>query len=561
MNSEQPLVFDRPIAAIDPARGMGWSYHESRWSWPWRATGAVAVLLVAGAASVYGSLFTATPAIKYRFATIEAGPIVSAIVAAGSLKPLAAILVGSQASGQIKELLADFNSPVRAGDVVARLDNDAVRGRLVHAMAEVEVAVAAVEIQRAQLQRARADVAGAQAALLGAQADVERAEAVFGDAQRERDRKQELFGRGVGSGVERDRSDAAYDTARAQLVAAKARVTGAISAQAGAEAAVHIASAQLANALALVKQHEAAVQQVRIDLDHTVILAPIDGVVIDRPVDVGQTIAASLQTPTLFTIAPDLRAMALHANVDEAEIGRVVVGQDASFTVDSYPGRSFPGRVMDIRKMPQTTQNVVTYTVVISADNEDLLLLPGMTANVRILVLQRDHALKLPNAALRFRPAGVAASRPMTATGDPTPSYLLRAALDRIELSDGRRAELEQVIEDAECFAADKNDSSAIAENRAQACRQAAKLVFALLAPQERAQYQTARSQLAREQRTTSVEVWVIGRHGTPEARQLRLGLSDGLVTEIVGGDLYKGERVIVGAEAQSTRSAGLAGL
>src|SRR5262249_32936246 len=149
------------------------------------------------------------------------------------------------------------------------------------------------------------------------------------------------------------------------------------------------------NASAQVKQREAVVQQIRIDLDHTIIRAPIDGVVIDRTVDVGQTVASSLQTPTLFTIAPDLRAMEEHANVDEADIGRVVAGQDVSFTVDSYPGRAFPARVVDIRKMPQTTQNVVAYTVVISADNEDLLLLPGMTANVRILVQQRDDVLRV----------------------------------------------------------------------------------------------------------------------------------------------------------------------
>jgi len=562
MNSEQPLVFDRPALAIDPARGRARSYRKFWRYWLWSATGAVAILLAADAAfGVYGHLFSAAPAIKYRLAPIDAGPIVTAIATAGTLKPLAAILVGSQASGQIKELLADFNSPVRAGDVIARLDNDTVHGRLVQAVVEVEVAVAAVEVQRAQLQRARADVAGAQAALLVAQADVERAEAVLGDAQRERDRKQELFGRGVGSVVERDRSDAAYDTARAQLVAAKARVTGAISAQAAAEAAVQISSAQLENSLALVKQREAAVQQVRIDLDHTVILAPIDGVVIDRPVDVGQTIAASLQTPTLFTIAPDLGAMTLHANVDEAEIGRVVVGQDASFTVDSYPGRSFPGRVMDVRKMPQTMQSVVTYTVVISADNEDLLLLPGMTANVRILVQRRDDVLKLPNAALRFRPAGVPASPPMTIMADPTPSYLLRAALDRIGLSNERRAELEQVIEDAECASADRNEPPSTAKVHAQACRQAATRVSALLAPRERTQYQTARSQLAREQSITSVEVWVIGPDGVPEARRLQLGISDGLATEIVAGELSKGDRVIVGAEAQPTRSAGLVGL
>src|SRR5215510_11202039 len=224
----------------------------------------------------------------------------------------------------------------------------------------------------------------------------------------------------------------------------------AISAQAGTASMIKITRAQLDNALAQVKQRESVVQQVRVDLDHTVIRAPIDGVVIDRTVDVGQTVAASLQAPTLFTIAPDLRTMELHANVDEAEIGRVLAGQEVSFTVDSHPGRAFPGRVVDIRKMPQTTQNVVAYTVVVSAENEDLLLLPGMTANVRILVQQRDNVLRLPNAALRFRPAGTPA-RPVTTEGNPTYAQLVRAAVDRIGLPPARRAEIEQVIRETDC--------------------------------------------------------------------------------------------------------------
>src|SRR5262249_46155296 len=206
-------------------------------------------------------------------------------------------------------------------------------GGLAQAIVDVEVAAAAVDIQRGELERARADAEGAQAALLAVQADLDRAEAALKEAERERERKHDLFARGVGSVAERDRSSAAYDTARAQLAAAKARVSGAISGQAGSAAMTRIAHARLDNALAHVKQRETVVQQVRIDLGHTVIRAPIDGVVIDRTVDVGQTVAASLQAPTLFTIAPDLRAMEVHANVDEAEIGRVVAGQDVSFTV------------------------------------------------------------------------------------------------------------------------------------------------------------------------------------------------------------------------------------
>src|SRR5262249_50616444 len=365
MSRYKPL-FATPEPGIDHAEA---ACGPRRGSWrrrAWRAGGSMAVLVGASVAlSAYGPVFSATPAMKYRLAPIDAGPIVSAVATAGTLKPLAAILVGSQASGQIKELLADFNSPVKAGDVIARLNDDAVRARLAQAVVETEVAAAAAEIQRAQLPRVQADADGARAALLVAQADMERAEAALKDAERERQRKQDLFARGVGSAAERDRSDAAHDSAHAQLAAAKARIMGAVSAQAGTEAMIHIARAQLDNALAQVKQRESVVQHVRVDLDHTVIRAPIDGVVIERTVDVGQTVAASLQAPTLFTIAPDLRAMEVHANVDEAEIGRVLAGQVVSFTVDSYAGRAFPGRVVDIRKMPQTTQNVVTYTVVI----------------------------------------------------------------------------------------------------------------------------------------------------------------------------------------------------
>jgi HlyD family secretion protein len=225
-----------------------------------------------------------------------------------------------------------------------------------------------------------------------------------------------LFARGSGSGVDRDRSEVAYESAVAQLAAAKARELVAISAETASQAAIRSASMQLANALAQVAMKKANVRQVRVDLDHTVIRAPIDGIVIERKVEMGQTVAASLQAPTLFMIAPELRTMEVHANVDEADIGRVAAGQQVSFTVDSFPGRFFEGQVVDIRKMPQTSQNVVAYTVVISGGNDDLALLPGMTANARIIVGKSDTALRVPNSALRYRPAGIGTSPPAGST-------------------------------------------------------------------------------------------------------------------------------------------------
>ncbi|MBR0851609.1 efflux RND transporter periplasmic adaptor subunit [Bradyrhizobium diazoefficiens] len=373
-------------------------------------------LLAAGTIGL-GRQLVAAPAVKYRLASLDVGPVVNTITAAGAVKPRAAILVGSQASGQIDALLADFNASVKQGDVLARLNDEGVQARLAQALVEVEVAASAAEIQRAQLERTRIDAQSAIPAVAAAKADVARAKAVLVDAEREFWRKRELVDRGSGSLAERDRAEGAHDSARAQLAAAQAREAVAVASQATSEAAIAVAAAQLDNALAQVKQREALVRQARIELDHTVIRAPIDGIVIDRNVEIGQILAASLQVPTLFTIAPDLRAMEVHATVDEADIGRVAVGQDVSFTVDSFPQRPFQGRVVDVRKVPQTTQNVVAYTVIVSAANEELLLLPGMTANTRIVVQKRAEVLRIPNAALRFRPGGEREQGPV-APGD-----------------------------------------------------------------------------------------------------------------------------------------------
>jgi len=522
---------------------------------------AIAILTVIAGLTVSKLPLSASQTVKYRVAVVERGAVVSAISAAGTVKPLAAILVGSQASGQIKELAADFNSRVTRGSVIARLNDDAVGAKLAQATIDVDVATAAAGVQRAQLERAWADADAARAALDVARANLERAEKNLAEAQRERDRKRELYARGVSPVTERDHAELAYDNAVTQVAVARGQESAATSAAVGGQAAIRVVTAQLENALVQVKQREAIVRQVRIDLEHTVIRAPIDGVVIERNVDIGQTVAASLQAPTLFTIAPDLLAMQVHANVDEADIGRVVDGQDVSFSVDAFPGKSFQGRVIDIRKMPQSTQNVVAYTVVISVENDDLLLLPGMTANARILVQKRDDVLRIPNAALRFRsPGKTAIAAPSNSRSAPAASTL-RAALDRLELSAEQRGKVDVLIRKSGCLVDETDAAGAEGSNEADfaaPCREASRRLADLLSADEYERYQHARSLVAREEGTTVGEIWVLGPTGAPEPRSLRLGVTDGLVTAGIEGDLQAGDRVIIGAEAEVAKSASL---
>jgi HlyD family secretion protein len=229
------------------------------------------------------------------------------------------------------------------------------------------------------------------------------------DSNRTLGRNRDLRQRGLIAQADEDTAQAAYDSAVAQFEASGAQEQSQTSAVRAAEAQLRVTEAMLKNAMATVAQNEAAQRQAQVDLDHTYIRAPVDGTVVGRTVDVGQTVAASLQAPTLFTIAQDLRNMQVDTNVDEADVGRVKVGQTTTFTVDSFPGRTFNGEVVQIRKAPLVVQNVVTYDVVVTAKNPDQRLLPGMTANVRIVIDQKESVLQVPNAALRFRPAGVEA--------------------------------------------------------------------------------------------------------------------------------------------------------
>jgi HlyD family secretion protein len=310
----------------------------------WIGSGVVVLTLAALGFATAGK----GPTLEYDTVTVDRGPVVARVTASGTLSALITVQVGSQVSGRIQKLFVDFNSPVKKGELLAKIDP---------------------RLFQAAVEQARADDSAAQANLAKA-----KAQAAVASLQYER--SKELAARHI-------LAQADLDTARADADAAAAAVDAAAAA---------------------VEQTRAALDKAEVNLAYTSIVSPTDGIVISRDVDVGQTVAASLQAPTLFVVARDLRRMQVDTSVAEADIGRVRAGMTASFTVDAYPTDTFRGVVREVRNAPQTLQNVVTYDAVIDVDNPDLRLKPGMTANATFVYDRADDTLRVRNAALRFRP-------------------------------------------------------------------------------------------------------------------------------------------------------------
>ncbi len=301
--------------------------------------------------------------IQVMTAPVTRGDVIDAVGATGTLQAVTTVHVGSQVSGNISYLGADFNSIVKKGQVIARLEPS---------------------LFDAQLQQARANLAQTRANLTKAQSDLDRAKVQLTDAQQKYARAKELASQPAAA-AERARrgEDRGRYRRKRRSASQEATVT---QAQAG------------------VAQSQAQVNQNQVNLDHTVIAAPIDGIVTQRSVDVGQTVAASMQAPTLFVIAADLTKMQVNANIDEADVGRIRPGQHVTFHVDAYPTETFEGTVSQVRLQPVVVQNVTTYGTVIDVPNPQLKLKPGMTANVKVEIAKRTDVLRVPNAALRFRP-------------------------------------------------------------------------------------------------------------------------------------------------------------
>jgi len=343
--SETTLPAVEPISpAVEPAPPRASVRFWRRWPVGLAALLAAGLALGVGLHARHGH---AAPA--FDTLAVDRGDITARVTATGTLSALVTVQVGSQVSGTISALYADFNSHVGRGQIIARIDP---------------------ALFDAAFEQARAN-------LVAAEGNLAKARAQAADAASQATRDEELAEQQVLAFADRD-------TAIANAAAARAAVQAADGAVAQARAALH---------------------QAQLNLDHTNIVSPIDGSVISRSVDVGQTVAASLQAPTLFTIAEDLAHMQVDTNVAEADVGKLSAGMAATFGVDAFPGRRFAGTVRQIRNAPQTLQNVVTYDAVIDVDNPDGALRPGMTANVSFVYAERDDAVRVPNAALRFRPA------------------------------------------------------------------------------------------------------------------------------------------------------------
>ena len=380
-----------------------------------------------------------TAAPEYSTVRIDRGDIDATVATTGNLNAVITVQVGSQVSGNIIALYADFNTKVKKGQLVAEIDPAPFQAALDQAKATVSAAVAAEVTARASLAKSQSDLASAEANVASQKANLVKAQSAVGLAKVEQDRRAELVRTGSTSQEDYDTAAANYVQAQSSVDAAQAAVSASEAAAESARKGVDVARTQLDQATAVVAEDRAALAQAQLNLNHTRIVAPVDGTVESRNMDVGQTVAASFQAPVIFLIAQDLTKMQVDTNVDEADVGPIRLNQQADFTVDAYAGQIFKGRVAQIREAPINVQNVITYDVVVNVSNPDLKLFPGMTANVAISTGHASHVLRVPKSALRFHPRNAAVS--------PSTVYVLeggraRAVEIKTGLADANRVEI-----------------------------------------------------------------------------------------------------------------------
>jgi len=490
-----------------------------------------ALLLIAIGIGVYWSRSDNPESITQEVFTAEInrGDITRSVATTGSVRPLVTVEVGSQLSGQIAELYVDYNTPVEENQVIALIDPQSFEKRVRQADADRKVADANVTVQQANITRSKANLRLAKL---------------------EYDRQKPLVEKGTLAKSSLDSALANYESAQADL---------------------DIAKAQLRNAEAVVEQRVAALSSAQIDLDRTKIRSPINGVVISRSVDVGQTVAASLSSPVLFNIAQDLRQIQLEASVDESDIGNVKKGNSVTFSVDAYPDDKFNGTVEQVRLLPEELQNVVTYTVIISARNPEQKLLPGMTANIEIVTGKRENVLRVDNDALRFRPKNVEAtassgSPPMFAgNGSPGngggPNQMLMSRLEPLHLDPDKQQQIQKAISDSfsemrsQMFGGgssggllggmpprppggsfDRSEMAQRIENMME------RVLQQYLTPDQMDQFRQSSNAMQDVRRG---ELWIQDKDGKLQRRPVMLGISDDEYTEILNSDLEPGTVVV----------------
>ncbi len=450
--------------------------------------------------------------LQIESAAVERRDLSRIVTSSGRIAPLVMVEVGSQLSGQVASIEADFNDRVAAGALLARLDPQSFQTRVREAEAALEVAAAQVTVSEATILRAKAELNAAERGFARAQA---------------------LRERGTFSAVQFDEAETALEVARAALA---------------------VAEANLRNAKATLQQRDATGESARVDLERTFIRSPIDGIVVDRQIDAGQTVAASLNAPILFLIAQDLARIQIEAQVDEADIGRIEVGQPVTFDVDAWPDQSFRGTVTQVRLAATAEQNVVTYTVVIEADNPRQRLLPGMTANVSIVTGTVAGVLTVPAAALRFSPRGTAealvvdggagGSGSGAGAGGGGPAAMVERLTTELDLDAAQQAEVRDKL--AEAFRRLRGQMQAGgAPPDVQGLMRRA--LADVLTAEQLARFEALQSQRAggRDGGARGT-IWIETDDGRLRSQRVVIGLSDGQFTEVTGADLEEGTRVVL---------------
>ena len=484
---------------------------------------ALVAIAIAGLAVFYFWGNRASAA-EYLTARVDRGNLRNTVTATGTLQAVTTVQVGSQASGTISALYADYNSKVKKGQVIAQLDPAVTQAQVAQSRANLEQSKAGLQQARAAVVDARAKALAAKSTVQNEQAGVSSAQANLAVLKAQRDdalsllRQQEsLLKAGVIAKRDYDTADTSYKAADARYNQAAAQLNQAVFSEQSAASAgiaqsnaqVEQAQAQVSQAQAQVEQASAALRLAEVNLAHTTITSPIDGIVVSRDVNVGQTVAASLSAPTLFTIANNLTEMQVIANIDQADIGLVEQAKSVKFTVDAFPGQEFEGKIQQLRINPQNVQNVVTYNVVIDVSNTEEKLKPGMTANLTITIDERSNVLKVPNAALRFAP--------QNGSGN----------------SKGGSGQFRRQSNNSDAGA---NASQQAGQQRNGGNRQFAPPTAPVLEGQTRI-------------------VWVLGAERTPQPRRIKIGLTDGAATEVVEGNLNEGDMVITGQNLSAGNS------
>jgi HlyD family secretion protein len=451
------------------------------------------IVIVVAAVAAFRVRKSFVSSVEYFTAPVEKGPLQKIISATGTVQTVVTVPVGSQVSGQVQELFADFNSVVKRGQLLAKLDPRNLESAVANSRAQLAAAQARVRSAEAEIRTHSANLNSSKANLQGAKVSRD-------NAKLQLDRANELSQHGLSAKNDYDTAKANYDSAVARYDQAEASLE-----QVDAQSAS--TDAQIAQAKAGLQQAEADLDRAQVNLEYANIFSPVDGIVISRDVDVGQTIAASMSAPTLFNIATDLSQMQVKASIDEADIGSISEKAKVTFTVDAYPNNIFEGKIAEVRLNPQTVQNVVTYSVILSIQNKELRLKPGMTANIKIMVASLDQVLKVPNAALRYH-----------LPGTPAPSFGAAMAVSTTSKA-----------------IAQQGSGVSLPQAPGQRWNPGEKLRFASFDPVQ----------------NHDGRVFVLDSARKTVERKIVLGLSDGAMTEVISGDLKPGEDVVVGDGTQ----------